>query len=62
MIPNITNGKKWSDWKDKCQDFRNDVVHKRQKPDMNEADKALSSAEVLIELLKNYQKITLLYV
>ena len=40
----------------------NDVVHKRKKPDMNKADKALSSAKVLRELLKNYQKITLLYV
>ena len=60
--PNITNGKKWSDWKDKRQDLRNDVVHKRKKLDMNEADKALSSAKVLIELLKNYQRITLLYV
>ena len=54
--PNITNGKKWSDWKDKCQDLRNDVVHKRQKPDMNEADKALSSAKVPYRIIEKLSK------
>lgn len=50
----ITRGKKWSDWKSKCQDLRNNVVHKRKKPDINETDKALSSAKELIEFLKEF--------
>lgn len=50
----ITGGKEWSNWKSKCQDLRNDVIHKRKKPNVNEAEEALSSAKELIELLKEF--------
>ena len=49
----ITESKEWGKWKNKCHDIRNDVMHQRKKPEVSQAQDALSSAKALLELLKD---------
>jgi tetratricopeptide (TPR) repeat protein len=51
---NITEGTEWGNWKTKCHKLRNDIVHNRKNPNINETQNALSSSKVLLELLKDF--------
>ena len=54
ISPTISNGKEWSNWKEKCHEMRNSIIHKHKKPEKNEAQDALSSAKEFLELLKDF--------
>ncbi|MGH9980140.1 MAG: tetratricopeptide repeat protein [Nitrososphaeraceae archaeon] len=50
----ITESKEWKNWKNKCHDIRNDVMHQHHKPEPSQVQDALSSAKALLELLKDF--------
>jgi tetratricopeptide (TPR) repeat protein len=54
ISPKITSSKQWNHWKSKCQELRHDIVHNQVTPKRNETKEALSSANALLELLKNF--------
>jgi tetratricopeptide (TPR) repeat protein len=54
VSPKITSLAEWGNWREKCHKLRNEVVHKRKKPDVNEAQNALYSSKILLEILKTF--------
>lgn len=53
VVPNLTGQTVWADWRSKCYEIRNSIVHKGYTPSKSESREAIDKGRKMIELLNS---------